>query len=492
MPAAVVAFAALSLLAPFALVYDPWAWLIWGRELVSFDLDTGAGPSWKPLPVLAAALFSPAGDAAPELWMLVARAGWLASLALAWRLAARLALPRGPRMRIGRLLAPRTLARARIAAGAVAALGIMLLFDPFTPWVRQFAGGVSEPLLVALVLAAIDRELSHARGQALALGAGAALVRPEAWPFLALYGVFVWTREPRLRGWLIATAIAVPALWLVPDLVGSGDPLTGARRAREGTGAPVHELVEALGRSLNLVLAGLWVAAGAAVVGAWRDRERPILLLAAGAMAWIAIVAVLAAAGYAGLPRFAAPAGAVVCVLAGVGVVRLAIAVNRAPRGTRRTALAAACAVLVLGIASQAAVRGAEIPGQLDAALDFGHGVDDLFAVVDRAGEARIRDCGPVTTTDFLTETALAWRLEVGLDRVASRDEGAAASGTELLNASAPPPTRRAVLAAGRPIAGRGAWSAYAISCAARPSASGARASSPGGLASAGVAGARR
>ena len=64
----VAALAALSLLLPFALVYDPWAWLVWGREITGLELDTGSGPSWKPLPVIATTLAAPAGGAAPELW----------------------------------------------------------------------------------------------------------------------------------------------------------------------------------------------------------------------------------------------------------------------------------------------------------------------------------------------------------------------------------------------------------------------------------------
>ena len=39
-------------LLPYLPVYDPWAWLIWGRELLHGGLETAAGPSWKPLPVL--------------------------------------------------------------------------------------------------------------------------------------------------------------------------------------------------------------------------------------------------------------------------------------------------------------------------------------------------------------------------------------------------------------------------------------------------------
>ena len=42
--------------------YDPWAWIIWGREVMHLDLVTTDGPSWKPLPILFTAPFSLLGD----------------------------------------------------------------------------------------------------------------------------------------------------------------------------------------------------------------------------------------------------------------------------------------------------------------------------------------------------------------------------------------------------------------------------------------------
>ena len=99
-PLTVAALAAASLLLPFAPLYDVWAWLVWGHEITGLDLDTGAGPSWKPLPVVFTTAFAPTGDAAPELWLVVARMGWLASIALAWRLGSRLVLGGGLRIRL--------------------------------------------------------------------------------------------------------------------------------------------------------------------------------------------------------------------------------------------------------------------------------------------------------------------------------------------------------------------------------------------------------
>src|SRR4051794_34811803 len=71
-----LALAALSLTLPSVPTYDPWAWIIWGREVAHLDLVTQTGPSWKPLPVLFTTPFSLAGDdGAPLLVLLGARAG---------------------------------------------------------------------------------------------------------------------------------------------------------------------------------------------------------------------------------------------------------------------------------------------------------------------------------------------------------------------------------------------------------------------------------
>ena len=317
-PLGICALSALSLLAPFEPLHDAWAWLVWGREVTGLELDTTAGPSWKPLPVIVTAVLSPAGDAAPRCGCSSpGPRGWRRWRSPgSWR--ARLSIPRrrspGSRRIRVRL--------ARVGAGLLAAIGIVLLSDPFTSWTRQFSGGLSEPLLVALVLGAVDRGLADRHGQALALGFAASLLRPEAWPLFGAYLVWTWRRRPELRRWNVAMAIALPALWLVPDLLASGDALTGADRARGDTGSPLPEALEALGRAFELPLAALWVGAAACVAGAWRDGERQILVLAGGAAAWLAIVAALAAFGYAGLPRFSAPAAAIVCVLGAAGLVR--------------------------------------------------------------------------------------------------------------------------------------------------------------------------
>src|SRR5256885_8672025 len=128
---ACLALAALSLLLSWRPTYDPWAWLVFGRELSDphLEFSTIAHTGWKPLAVLFTAPFGLFGSAAPFLWMLVPRAAGLASLALAYRLGSRSA---GGAAGVG--AAPALLLRAQV-------LGYM-------------AGADIEPVGVAGVVAA--------------------------------------------------------------------------------------------------------------------------------------------------------------------------------------------------------------------------------------------------------------------------------------------------------------------------------------------------
>src|SRR3954469_10680062 len=184
-----VALAGLTLLAPAAPTYDPWAWIVWGREILHLDLTTGFGPSWKPLPVALTTVFALFGGAAPALWIVVARAGALASAVFAFRLGRRLGGP---------------------AAGVAAAAALLV-----SPWyVRSAALANSEGLQVAFALAAVDQALAGRRVPAFLLALGLGLLRPEAWLFIATYGAWLVWRERR-HIWLVAAGFAtLPLLWL--------------------------------------------------------------------------------------------------------------------------------------------------------------------------------------------------------------------------------------------------------------------------------------
>jgi hypothetical protein len=400
----------LSLLIPITPTYDPWAWLIWAREILHLDLVTPGGPSWKPLPVLIDVPFALLGDdLAPSLWLVVARASGALALVLAltlgWKLAGR-GVP-------------------GIAGGLVAALGILVM----TGWLRGLARGNSEGLLIALVLAAVDRHLEGRRDQAFVLGAAAALLRPEIWPFLALYGVVLWTADPRRRARIPAVAVVVLALWFLPELWGSGDLLRSAERANDPLPTSIayadHPAVEVLRSSTALLLAPLYAAAlvalCAAVVAFRRRRDQGAVLGIAGlAAGWTGLIMLMTEAGYSGNPRYLMLPCALVSVLAGVGVARFAHAAGDAARhlGAGARAGAVVGAAVLVGVLAPT-WPGRELAADLRAVRSESAATPQLEQLVARlGGPAAVLDCGRPTAGLF-QRPVMAWTLGVHVGDVA-------------------------------------------------------------------------
>jgi hypothetical protein len=301
----VLVLTALTFLTPSAPTYDPWAWIVWGREILHLDLSTVDGPSWKPLPVLLTTPFALFGSLAPDLWLFVARAGAIAGVVMAFRVARRLGgMPAG------------------VAAAAAYAVA---------PWMlRNSALGNSEGLLVALGLAAVDRHLAGRTRHAFLCGMGAALLRPEAWPLIGLYGLWLFWRDAGARKLVAASFVSLPVLWLLPELWGSGDLLRAAHRAhtpRANSAAfaddPIGEVVRQFGTMLT---PALWAGLGALAVmlalrlgSGRRERWAAVGLALAGAV-WVAEVAVMTNDGFSGNTRYLIMPAAVACVLAGTGI----------------------------------------------------------------------------------------------------------------------------------------------------------------------------
>jgi hypothetical protein len=455
---ACIGLAALSLVVAGEPVYDAWAWLVWGRELAHFGLDVSSGPSWKPLPVVISAVLSPAGDAAaPALWLVLVRAAWLAALLLAAEIAFVLTAGR---------------ARAlRLAAAAFAATSLALLSDDVTMWARQAAGGMSEPLLVALVLGALRAGLAGRVRGTLMLLALAALVRPEAWPLLVAYGLWCARGDRRARPLVAALVLGVALLWLAPGLLGADGGGAAAGRAQRGTGDPL----EALGWAALLPLAVAWPLALVAVRGAG-----PARLPAGAALGWIALVAVMTLAGFPGLPRFMAPAAAVVGVLGGAG---LAALLER-PRAHGRV-LPALVAVALVAVLVGLPSRVAELPHAWSSSARIDDSHARLRALVREIGRGPLLRCGRLATSDVLVRTALAWELDVPLADVVSFGEPSRRSGAFVVGLQASPGLREAMRAAGTRLGRRGEWSVYSVACPVTASASAA-------ARSAGVSGATR
>ncbi len=224
-----LAVGALSLLIPSTPSYDPWAWIVWGREIVHINLQTTGGPSWKPLPMIFTVPFALFGNAEPDLWLVVARAGAFAAVVMVFRLSFRLTRQIGSYFSAapadaGRLI---TIAPA-LLAGTIAAVGLALSGG----FISDNALGYSEGLATALMLVAVERHLDGSPRQSFAIGFFVALDRPEIWLFWGPYGLWLFWRDPGARKLVIALFLLIPVCWFLPEYWGSGHFLRGVNRAQ--------------------------------------------------------------------------------------------------------------------------------------------------------------------------------------------------------------------------------------------------------------------
>jgi hypothetical protein len=371
--------------------------LLWGRELAHGTLSTEDMPAFKPLTVAACTLLAPLGGAAPEAWVIVARAGMALAVILAFVL--------------GRDL-------GGVAAGLAPAAGVAFTGD----LIGYSAAGAEPGWTIALALAGVLAWRAERPRAALACGVGCALLRVEAWPFLLAYGIVLWRTRPQGRALLVACAAAVPALWFVPEWLGSGDLLRSGARARvPNPGQPATEAVPALAalrEAATLPLWPLWIGALFAPRAA-----RPLLF---AGLAWIALVAVMAQAGFSGEPRYSLPGAALVAIAGAAGLVAFV-------RERRVLTILAAALLLVA-----AAPKLADLPDlREDQAYQRElHG--DLAAVIDRAGgRAALLACGRPYVGD-LRGPLLAYHLDVEKQRVAFVPRPPGAAFLSRLSADAP------------------------------------------------------
>lgn len=307
---AALTIAALTLLVHRTLRTDPLGWLRWGHELTRHGtLDTKEYPSWKPLALLFTGPLALTGSLAPMLWLVIARASAFLTIGLVFRLAGRLG--------------------GRVAA--VVAVIALVLVPGYWP---TLLGGQIEPMILTLVLLAIERHCAGRPLQALGLATLAALGREEVWPFLALYAVYLLWRQPGCRLAALGVIVLVPALWLGGDWIGSGDPLHGGvlakvsldaefQRATSSTG---HYAVQLVGQ---LFLLPVWGIVMVGLATATRRRDGLLLALVAIGVVWAACDVVIAHAGYPSEPRFLIPAAGVLSIAAGAGAAELVRLVRR-------------------------------------------------------------------------------------------------------------------------------------------------------------------
>ena len=445
--------AAFSLLIPSTPSYDPWAWLVWGREIVHLNLQTTGGPSWKPLPMIFTIPFSLFGGAAPDLWLVIARAGAVLAVAMSFKLAWRLTRDLTGPLAVDAPGAARSLARlAPLLAGLIAAASL----PNSRGFISDNALGYSEGLATALMLISVDRYLDGARRQAFVVGFFAALDRPELWVVWVPYGLFLAWRDAGARRLVVALLVLIPVLWFLPELWGSGHLFRNVTRAlhpRSNSAAfascPICTVYKqeawplVLGR---VKFAGILGMLAAAVI-LWRTRSawwRGLPVSAATrAQAWLLAIglfgylwwlgiAIETQAGFSGNDRYLVLGTAPVAIAGGVAwgwfaasagslLGRLAEQVRSLRRlSAPTTALAAGVVVAVglfLAVPPWIGNNVISLPASHRALVYQAHLREDMAAVVKRLGRAQILACGTVMTEGFQVPM-LAYMLGVHTLRI--------------------------------------------------------------------------
>jgi hypothetical protein len=445
-----LAVGAISLLIPSTPSYDPFAWIVWGREIVHLNLQTTGGPTWKPLPVIFTTVFALFGKAEPDLWLVVARAGAFAAVVMAFRLSVRLTRQVGswfvaPVGEAGPLLAW----LPGILAGLVAVLGLAFSGG----YLSSNALGYSEGLAAALILVGLERHLDGHPRQAFALGFFVALDRPEVWLFWGPYGLWLFWKDAGARKLVIALFVLIPILWFGPEYWGSGQFLRGASRAQHVRSNSLAlkkcpfcaELTEAAWPTVLLrikIAAAVLVAVVAVILGRrWRaGGSREVLadsraraqaitaFCAAAGVAWFVLIAIMTQAHFSGNNRYLVFGSALIEICGGVafgwGAQEVANLIGvglRRGRGRGGRLLAPACVAVGSGVAGIAFLvlpnwvghNLIDIQRTHRSIVYQGHLREGAADIVKRyGGPKKLLACGTVMTEGFQVPM-VAWTLGV-------------------------------------------------------------------------------
>ena len=400
--------------------FDPYGWLVWGHQTLAGNLNTNAAPSWKPLPYLFTVPYAIAGHYQLWLWMITSVAISLSGVIFAGRIAYRLTLNGAdPGRRY-----------AAIVAAVFAGLALLGIRD-YWHYILSFQ---SDPMIVSLSLGAIDCHLSGRPRWAFALGALAALGRPEVWLFLALYSIWAWRAVPAMRRLIIAGWVLLAALWFgIPTLTSRSPFVAGTNALGSGRALHSDRVYGTIDRFLDMHETPLELAALLSVLLAVWRRDLVTLGLAAGALAWVIIEIAFSLHGWPGLQRYMFTPGGVMVVLAAVFVGRLLATPIRLP-GSRSPSAPAwvgvALVVVVFASLAPAALSRARLEHKdLHAQRIRTKQIDHLVGTVSRlGGAARFQPCGePLTRLEY--QTILAWTLRVNVAKVGYKYGPAVASG---------------------------------------------------------------
>ncbi|MBA3301325.1 MAG: hypothetical protein H0T15_05600 [Thermoleophilaceae bacterium] len=276
--------------------YDSYYTLIWGDELARGNLpdyDVFRTPTPHPLSTLLAALLSPFGGAADRILVLITLASFVALIAALFRF-------------------------TQILLGSLIALIAALVVLTRTDLIFFSTRAVVDVPFLALIFWAAVLELQKPRrgGAVMALLILAGLLRPEAWIFSGAYVIWLaWSGEGLRFDWSVflkwtGIALIAPFLWLLSDLIVTGDPFYSLTSTREVAGqfgrdrgvmsaiGSIPDYVGGNEKIVNVVAGGL---GGVFALFLLRRRAlMPLALVGIGGLVFLLV----AAAGLSVIPRY--------------------------------------------------------------------------------------------------------------------------------------------------------------------------------------------
>jgi len=381
--------------------YDGFGFLVWGKQVLHWNLNTDGAPSWKPLPFLFTLPYALTGSAQMWLWMGTAVAGAVLGAVFAARVAFRLTGP-AP----GRPYAP-------YVAGIFAGLGVLGIND----YLHLVLIANSDALIVAALLAAVDCHLVGRRRLCFGMLVLASLGRPEAWVFAGLYGLWLmWTvRTPSMWLMVIVGLIFIPAFWFsIPALTSKSWFISGDLALNQQTVIHGNKIVGVISRFRSLYELPMQLVGLVAVILAILRRDRTTLLVVAAALLWLVIEVGFAYHGWSAVSRYMIEPAAVMVAVAGAGIGWLLSGAR--PLGVLRWLGPVVALGLVIALVPAGKSRAHTARHLIDNARHSAKMIDRLRGVIaQEGGPDAIKACGqPVSLLGFQSTVAYYTDLNVG------------------------------------------------------------------------------
>jgi hypothetical protein len=369
--------------------------MLWSREVLDLQLPGFEGfrvPTEHPLAIAVGAFVSLFGRSGDRLFIALILASFLW---LIWGV-----------YRLGRIaFTP--------LVGAIAAVLTLTRFDFGFLAVR---GYIDIPYMALVVWAAVLEADRPRRGVPVLITlALAGMLRPEAWVLAGLYWLWLFPRSTwrqRIRD--AALAAIGPVVWMLTDLVVTGDPLfsllyTSASAEDLGRQQTLGELPKAVPAFFNsIVKLPVLVAAVAglliAIAFTPRRASVPLALLVSGVFTFVMI----GAAGASVLERYLAVAAVALLVFAGVAIAGFTML----RRGRLKIAwMVLSAALVVFGVVFTATHVRLDY---FDSELTFrGAAHDDLVRVLESPEVQKGLKCGPLFTPNHKLVPDSRWILDL-------------------------------------------------------------------------------